>query len=159
MYGIKIYIFVIVALPQDKLSEINVYVLEEEHGLELNVFAQLEHSDQIVFHAQLLDSGMVMNVFVKKTEYGTDKNRVWNGQDCVCAAGLFGPNCVPCPAPRSWDNNSQQCVCPQNRVWNGQDCVCAAGLYGPNCEPCPAPRQWLNNRCDCQAPLVWNGNT
>lgn len=160
MFGIKTFIFVIVVLLQDKWLITNVpALLQRLFGLVLNVLAHQEHTDQIVFHAQLQDSGTEIIVLAQRIEFGMAKtvfvlqdfwtklssmpitkildnassncvcpqNRVWNGQDCVCAPGLYGPQCLPCPSPRSWDNNSQACVCPKYRVWNGQDCICAPG--------------------------------
>jgi len=54
--------------------QINAFAHHQQlNGTELNVSAQLQLMDLNAYHAQPQDSGTVMNVFVLKREYGTDK--------------------------------------------------------------------------------------
>jgi len=74
MFGIKIFISVIVVLLQDKSSIINVPVqLQRLFGLVLIVNVHQIHLDPTVLHAPLLDSGMEIIVFVQKIEFGMVK--------------------------------------------------------------------------------------
>ncbi len=66
IYGIKTFIYVIVALLQDKLWEINVFVRLEKRGRVAIVYVLLEQNNQIVFHVLLQDFGIKINVYVQQ---------------------------------------------------------------------------------------------
>ncbi len=69
--------------------------------------------------------------------------------ECLCAAGFYGTDCLPCTCVNGIcnDGNNGNGVCFCNNGWDGANCdVCASTFQGDNCDECK--RGWDTNTCD-----------
>lgn len=94
------------------------------------------------------------------TEPSCPSGQTWNGEACVCSAGITcGSNC--CGDGQDCTNGG--CVtppptCPAGQVWNGVACVCTAG---PDCGStcCTIGQTCSDGSCVTLPPTCPNGQT